>query len=158
MEANSLITKPHACTLTMSSEASSVCLHLLFLLLVSGTAVSHWIVKTLPGFPGELPFKLETGYALLVSVVKTIYLNLFSKDFIENRLIDWWWCWWEFVYRYISVGEVEFFYYFVESEGNPGADPLLLYINGGPGCSALNGFLYQIGMIFFFLFSLHLIF
>uniref|UniRef100_A0A7N2MYS6 Phenylalanyl-tRNA synthetase domain-containing protein n=1 Tax=Quercus lobata TaxID=97700 RepID=A0A7N2MYS6_QUELO len=68
----------------MSSEASSVCFHLLFLLLVSGTAVSHWIVKTLPGFPGELPFKLEIGYALLVSAVKTMYLNLFSKDFIEN--------------------------------------------------------------------------
>lgn len=48
-------------------------------------------------------------------------------------------------YRYISVGNVEFFYYFVESEGNPGADPLLLYINGGPGCSGLNGFFYQIG-------------
>ena len=98
----------------MSSKSSSVCLYLLLLLLVSGTrtAVSHWIVKTLPGFPGELPFKLETGYALLVSAVKTIYLNLFSKDFIENGLIDWWWCWWEFVYRYISVGEGEFFYYF----------------------------------------------
>ncbi|KAL4621830.1 hypothetical protein ACB092_06G256700 [Castanea dentata] len=97
----------------MSSKSSSVCLYLLLLLLVSGTrtAVSHWIVKTLPGFPGELPFKLETGY--------------------------------------ISVGEGEFFYYFVESEGNPRADPLLLYINGGPGCSALNGFLYQIGPLKF---------
>ena len=142
----------------MSSKSSSVWLYLLLLLLVlsTRTAVSHWIVKTLPGFPGELPFKLETGYALLFSAVKTVYLYLFSKDFIENRLIDWWWFWWEFAYRYISVGEVEFFYYFVESEGNPGADPLLLYFNGGPGCSALNGFLYQIGMTFFFLFSLHL--
>jgi serine carboxypeptidase-like clade 1 len=51
-----------------------------------------------------------------------------------------------YIYRYISVGNVEFFYYFVESEGNPGADPLILYMNGGPGCSGLNGFFYQIGM------------
>lgn len=47
------------------------------------------------------------------------------------------------------MGNVEFFYYFIESEGFPGADPLLLYYNGGPGCSGLNGFLYQIGMPFF---------
>lgn len=49
------------------------------------------------------------------------------------------------VFRYISVDEIEFFYYFVESQGNPGADPVLLYLNGGPGCSGLNGFFYQIG-------------
>ncbi|XP_062177075.1 serine carboxypeptidase-like 7 [Alnus glutinosa] len=95
----------------MASKPSSVCLHLLLLLLVSGTAISQWVVKTLPGYPGELPFTLETGY--------------------------------------ISVGNVEFFYYFVESEGNPGADPLLLYMNGGPGCSGLNGFFYQIGPLKF---------
>jgi len=57
------------------------------------------------------------------------------------------WC------RYISVGEVEFFYYFVQSTGNPGADPLLLFMNGGPGCSGLNAFLYQIGQ--FLLLLLH---
>ncbi|KAK9286617.1 hypothetical protein L1049_015017 [Liquidambar formosana] len=100
----------------MSSNSSicvdCACLHLLLLLLLSGYAVStHYIVKTLPGFSGELPFKLETGY--------------------------------------VSVGDVEFFYYFVESEGNPGADPLLIYLNGGPGCSGLNGFFYQVGPLAF---------
>ena len=55
------------------------------------------------------------------------------------------------MFRYISVGEIEFFYYFVESQGNPGTDPLFLYLNGGPGCSGLNGFFYQIGMYFFLL-------
>lgn len=55
------------------------------------------------------------------------------------------------MFRYISVDEIEFFYYFVESQGNPGADPLFLYLNGGPGCSGLNGFFYQIGMYSFLL-------
>lgn len=45
------------------------------------------------------------------------------------------------------MGDVEFFYYFVESENNPAADPLLLYLNGGPGCCSLNGFLFHIGKI-----------
>ncbi|KAK0582108.1 hypothetical protein LWI29_021552 [Acer saccharum] len=88
------------------------CLRLLLVLVFSANAVfSGTIVKTLPGFDGELPFTLETGYT--------------------------------------SVGEIEFFYYFVESENNPAADPLLLYLNGGPGCSGLNGFFYQIGPLKF---------
>ncbi|XP_010065816.2 serine carboxypeptidase-like 18 [Eucalyptus grandis] len=84
---------------------------ILAVLLSASAASPQYIVQTLPGFPGRLPFKLETGY--------------------------------------ISVGEVEFFYYFVQSTGNPGADPLILFMNGGPGCSGLNAFLYQIGPLKF---------
>ncbi|XP_031260061.1 serine carboxypeptidase-like 18 [Pistacia vera] len=69
------------------------------------------IVRTLPGFPGVLPFKLETGY--------------------------------------VSVGNSELFYLFVESQGNPEVDPVLYYIVGGPGCAALNGFLFQTGPLQF---------
>lgn len=37
------------------------------------------------------------------------------------------------------------FYYLVESERDPAADPLVLWLNGGPGCSSFDGFVYEHG-------------
>ena len=39
----------------------------------------------------------------------------------------------------------ELFYYFVESEGHPATDPVVLWLNGGPGCSSFDGFVYEQG-------------
>eukprot|EP00656_Telonema_subtile_P038799 TRINITY_DN43975_c0_g1_i1.p1 TRINITY_DN43975_c0_g1~~TRINITY_DN43975_c0_g1_i1.p1 ORF type:complete len:500 (-),score=135.66 TRINITY_DN43975_c0_g1_i1:173-1672(-) len=37
------------------------------------------------------------------------------------------------------------FYWFVESQSNPATDPLVLWTNGGPGCSGLAGFMTEQG-------------
>ncbi|XVF21277.1 hypothetical protein REPUB_Repub12eG0076500 [Reevesia pubescens] len=37
------------------------------------------------------------------------------------------------------------FYYFVESERKPSEDPVVLWLNGGPGCSSFDGFVYEHG-------------
>ncbi|KAG7571830.1 Alpha/Beta hydrolase fold [Arabidopsis suecica] len=51
---------------------------------------------------------------------------------------------------YIGIGEdenVQFFYYFIKSENNPKEDPLLIWLNGGPGCSCLGGILFENGPV-----------
>ncbi|KAG9128871.1 hypothetical protein Leryth_009653 [Lithospermum erythrorhizon] len=78
-----------------------------------------------------------------------IYSNLtFSKTIVETlpgfagKLP------FKFETGYIGVGEsesVELFYYFFESENKPETHPLLLFLTGGPGCSAVHTIIYEIG-------------
>lgn len=49
---------------------------------------------------------------------------------------------------YITVDQERgrhLYYYFVQSERSPASDPLVLWLNGGPGCSSMDGFVYEHG-------------
>ncbi|CAN6447550.1 unnamed protein product [Victoria cruziana] len=49
---------------------------------------------------------------------------------------------------YIKLDEAtgkSLYYYFVMSESNPSKDPVVLWLNGGPGCSSFDGFVYEHG-------------
>jgi len=51
---------------------------------------------------------------------------------------------------YVEVNQeygANLFYYFIESQGNPATDPLVLWLQGGPGCSSLFGAFVENGPI-----------
>ncbi|XP_047087966.1 serine carboxypeptidase-like 19 [Lolium rigidum] len=106
----------------MEAQVPGATLRLVFVLLFFFPALIPFfpaeaaptLVTTLPGFDGDLPFRLETGYVTVDE---------------ENG--------------------AELFYYFIESDGDPRRDPVVLWLTGGDRCSVLSGLFFEIGPLKF---------
>lgn len=122
------------------SHIGSMALRILLLSTFLCIAASQTIVKTPPGYSGELPFTLETG---LVSFTMHYTVSVsFPRKYTMANFFG--------ICRYIGVDDsedVQMFYYFVESQRTPLEYPLMLWLTGGPGCSTLLAFFYESGKL-----------
>ncbi|KAF5932729.1 hypothetical protein HYC85_028900 [Camellia sinensis] len=88
------------------------------------------------GFLAAPKPNISTGIHRLVKTFKN-FSQLFDTILIEIV---------KKIYRYVTIDEAhgkKLFYYFVLSEAKPSSDPVVLWLNGGPGCSSFDGFVYE---------------
>ena len=70
------------------------------------------------------------------NLVNDLFNGLYKKDIYSG-------------YLKTDNVDTELFYIFTPSQSSPKEDPVILWLNGGPGCSSLEGFLEEIGPVKF---------
>ena len=73
-------------------------------------------------------------YSKEIHIVEDLFDGLYDKDIYSG-------------YLKTDIEGHELFYTFTPSQSNPEKDPILLWLNGGPGCSSLEGFISEIGPV-----------
>ncbi|KIJ27000.1 hypothetical protein M422DRAFT_71784 [Sphaerobolus stellatus SS14] len=122
-----------------------------------------------PALGSQIPFNAESNAEQLR--VTPIHLNSISNTFttlehpafpahqVRIKRTDF--CdpvvkvWTDNLVGYIDVdyGAKHLFFYFFESRRNPDTDDVVMWINGGPGCSASTGLLMELGIELCFLYD-----
>lgn len=92
-----------------------ILLALASLAVLAAAAPAEYEIKSLPGWSGALPSRMYSGFTT-------------PKDVLSP-----------------NGKAMSFHWWFVESEGNPSKDPVVLWYNGGPGASSLFGLLVELG-------------
>ena len=70
------------------------------------------------------------------NLVNDLFNGLYKKDIYSG-------------YLKTDIADTELFYIFTPSQSSPKKDPIILWLNGGPGCSSTEGFLEEIGPVKF---------
>ena len=73
-------------------------------------------------------------YSKEIHIVEDLFNGIYDKDIYSG-------------YLKTDIEGHELFYTFTPSQSNPEKDPILLWLNGGPGCSSLEGFISEIGPV-----------
>ena len=82
-------------------------------------------------------------FVLMLALVATAVAQKYEKDLVTGMSIPYTHPWYS---GYLNISDEKAFHYVLfESQHNPDTDPLILWLNGGPGCSSLIGFSYENG-------------